>query len=62
MNSKTLKGRKPKKMKLTQEQRDRCASTATALADAFLWNKSPEGGEYWGGIYKRLMTLAEKGE
>lgn len=48
--------------KLSKEHRAGAAAAADALIDAFQWDETPEGYDYWVAIHDRLTQLGEDGK
>ena len=48
----------PEPKALTEEQREACLQAARLIDGAFTWADSAEGLQFWSGVERRLMALA----
>ena len=41
---------------------EKCRKTADMLNDAFVWEQTPEGHEYWSKVCRKLRRMANDSE
>jgi hypothetical protein len=50
------------KKKLSAREAERARDLADALDEAFMWDRTPQGHDYWKEVFNHLMSIAGSGE